>query len=213
MVPFAAWCALCLRLQHEVLIIENSDRFKVEVVESIFGAQYACMCVRLCGTSFGWPGRRPRLWCVCVHLRLVTRIYAGFSNIIPLLFRTCNVDYHEFLVGHTADELKAELDVRFATLAGRKVSAATLRGMSVTEAAEIAKLDRSWEIVLSAAEAKSLSNCERLIGIEGATYMMNQYAANDRAVHCTGSVRLFNPPQPEHALLRQGWHEGPFARI
>jgi hypothetical protein len=74
MTAFAAWAALMLKIQHWILIVEESDRIPPAVFHTLFDHMYKVECKKLDPTTFGWFGRRPRLWVAAFHRTFIQEV-------------------------------------------------------------------------------------------------------------------------------------------
>ena len=73
---FAAWVALLRKLQHKVVLLENSEVFAkyVWVLVKFFGDMYIIDGVVMKSQKLGWCVRRPRWWGTMVHKDVVSGI-------------------------------------------------------------------------------------------------------------------------------------------
>ena len=74
MVDFAAWCAMRLLLEEPIVIMEESEKFDPAIITQIFGETHRVFCKKIDALTFGWPGRRERLWVVLFHNKYVHEV-------------------------------------------------------------------------------------------------------------------------------------------
>ena len=76
---FAAWVALLRKVQHKVVLLENSKLFAkyVEVLDKFFGDMYVIDWVVMKAQELGWCVRRPRWWGTMVHKDVISGIIDG----------------------------------------------------------------------------------------------------------------------------------------
>eukprot|EP00959_Pyramimonas_sp_CCMP1952_P330735 6925748-Pyramimonas_sp.AAC.1 len=67
MSAMAAWAATVRATKPKVVIFENSDRFREEILHSLFKDMYAIEGLKLGGPYFGWAGKRDRYCAVMVN--------------------------------------------------------------------------------------------------------------------------------------------------
>ena len=214
MLPLGAWAATVLQLEHDALLLENSDLFPLCVMQSLLGSKYAVVdSMILSGTQFGWPGRRKRFFGLGLHLKIVVRTYSTMANTIPLFFRTVTMHYNSFLIADKDPELKAEFESRFDEMAGRKKSRASLEDLTVERARERSAKEGSWDIALTELEFDHWREYRDATPLCQGTFSLTQSAANNHAVSCTQgimysiiknpSVHYYAPP-PEGGI-RRAW--------
>ena len=62
----AAWAATVRATKPKVVVLETSDRFRGEILDSLFGDIYAIEGLKLGGPFFGWAGKSDRYYAVMV---------------------------------------------------------------------------------------------------------------------------------------------------
>jgi len=111
MPAFAAWCGMRLVTEEPIIIFENSPLFPPELLARIFDATYIVISRKIDPSSFGWAGKRTRLWAIMLHREYIIQIYSGFDNVLSYLERELapGADWRMFLVSGQAEQ-NAELE-------------------------------------------------------------------------------------------------------
>lgn len=85
---FSAWATCRRAVQEPVIILECSDRFPDDLLESILGDLYHIQGQVLKAVDVGAPGHRNRYWAICLHKLNIVETYCQLSNIWPVFKRT-----------------------------------------------------------------------------------------------------------------------------
>ncbi|CAK0793492.1 unnamed protein product [Prorocentrum cordatum] len=171
MSAMAAWAATVRATKPKVVIFENSDRFREEILHSLFKDMYAIEGLKLGGPYFGWAGKRDRYCAVMVNKEFVTGVVFSMRNVLPLFHRALETTFMEFLVGHKDRRLGKQLEEELNWAAGRPTSRAS-KYQNVTELKEKAKYP--YYDALTFGEIKFLDQYEVKGGLEKRCAMLNQ---------------------------------------
>ena len=183
MTAMAAWVAMNLHLEPKVIICEESDKFTEDMLRDCFSTKYAVVSDVLCGTMFGWCGRRRRFWGVCVHLSIVSDAVSSFRNMRKVFQRACDISYHD-LFNFMSDQpdVRAELESELRWAAGRENSRA-----HHIEWEELITRDDKYELALTQSEYDNMMAYKSALE-PGCTFMLNQTFDRGHGIHSTPTV-------------------------
>jgi hypothetical protein len=105
----ACWIAQRLSCQEPVIVLEESDRFKLDLMHRTLGHMYVIQGSLVCPTSRGFPIKRMRLWAVLTHKTFVSSCTASLENVLPIFRRRSAASWTMFLHA-SAEELESELE-------------------------------------------------------------------------------------------------------
>ena len=149
-------------------------------MKSVYNSKYICTGLTLCGTKFGWAGRRRRFYGVGIHRDLVARCYCTMDNIVNLFERVCKLNFNKVMIAEKEPSMSDEISSQLAWAARRPKSNA--RDMPLDELA--GKADR-FELALTQSEFDNLEDYKDTVYEDDASVMINQMVSNQRGVSST----------------------------
>jgi site-specific DNA-cytosine methylase len=108
MTDMAAWAALVVKIGFAIVLIEESDKMKPDIIVSLFGIDYIIQWAKLCPTMFAFPIKRERFYGVLMHRMFVLDTYSSLDVVITSFKRKALTDFTIFLEAKE-EELRHEL--------------------------------------------------------------------------------------------------------
>ena len=157
MSALGAWGGLMVKLEPKTIMVEQSHRFQVVILQSIFGSRYVWQVMILNGTDFGMKIRRKRFYAVGHHQEKVGEAICRMDNVIPLLYRDAgyNCTYRDYMIAESMPEFEHEKDEELAWAIARPKSKA--KGKTLDE---VKTLHHPYDLALTQVETTNLAKYE-----------------------------------------------------